>query len=55
MEARQRGHGIVPGGSDELFALIVEQRLSAHLMQSSCSQPEGTITDHQLLVTMKFR
>jgi hypothetical protein len=52
MDARQRGHGIVPGRSNESFALIVEQRLSAHLMQSSCSQSEEAIMDRQLLVTM---
>lgn len=37
---RHRGHGIEPAASDISFALIVEQRFSAHLTQSSCPQPK---------------
>lgn len=41
MLCRQRGHGIEPGGPiiSEVI-LLVEQRYSAHLTQSSWEQPE---------------
>lgn len=42
---RQRGHGIEPGrASVSGVVLLVEQRQSAHVMQSSCPQPsEATV------------